>query len=60
MPRYFVSQVVSMGRITIPKQVRAELGIEEGDYVQVQDIKKLNAKPEGTVDPADTTTKEGS
>ena len=37
----FRSQVISLGRITIPKEVRDELDLQEGDYVQVEDIKKL-------------------
>ena len=41
MPKSFKSQVISLGRITIPKEVREELGIEEGDYVRVEGLTKL-------------------
>ena len=41
----FRAPVISQGRITIPESIRKKLGIEEGDYVQVEDIKKLVPKP---------------
>ena len=41
MTKSFRSQVISFGRITIPKDVRDELGINEGDYVRVEGLTKL-------------------
>ena len=41
----FNAKVVSEGRISIPKNERLLLGIEEGDYVTVE-IKKLKKKLE--------------
>lgn len=37
----FKSKVFGKGRITIPKQIREKLGIEEGDYVEVEILKKM-------------------
>ena len=37
----FESQVIGKGRITIPKQVREELEIKEGDFVRVEGLTKL-------------------
>ena len=43
----FNSKVISDGRITIPRNERALLGIEDGDYVTVE-IKKIK-KPQEAV-----------
>lgn len=37
----FVAKVVNGGRITVAKDVRTKLGIEDGNYVQVS-IQKLD------------------
>jgi len=37
----FKTQVFGKGRITIPVEVRKRLGIKEGDYVEVKDLKKM-------------------
>ena len=37
------TRVINDGRVTIPAEVRRELGIEEGDYVLI-DVKPLEAQ----------------
>lgn len=39
----FISKVIADGRVTIPKDIREEQHIEEGDFVEVQLIRKINA-----------------
>jgi len=39
--RTFTAKIVSFGRITIPKEVRKELDIREGDLVKVEGLTKL-------------------
>lgn len=46
MATCFKSQIISLGRITIPKQVREELGLKEGDTVEVEGIKKMVLVPQ--------------
>ena len=38
----FISKVISEGRVTIPKNLRDKEGIAEGDFVEVQVIRKIN------------------
>jgi len=33
--------IVRRGRITIPVNIRLKLGLEDGDCVQIEDLKKL-------------------
>ena len=40
----FRSQVIGKGRITIPKAVREKLGIQDGDFVEIEIKKKLILK----------------
>ena len=40
----FKSQVIGKGRVTIPKAIREKLDIEDGDYVEIQGVKKLVLK----------------
>ena len=40
----FISRVIADGRVTIPKNLREEYGIGEGDFVEVQLIRKVNTK----------------
>jgi len=37
----FISKVIADGRVTIPKELREQEGINEGDFVEVQ-VKKVN------------------
>lgn len=37
----FSAKIISRGRITIPDKIREELGLEEGDVVQVEGLKKM-------------------
>jgi len=47
MGKSFTSRIINLGRITIPKDVREELELQEGDYVQVQVAKLTLVKEEG-------------
>lgn len=38
----FISRVIGDGRITIPKKLREKQGINEGDFVEVQVIRKID------------------
>ena len=38
MAQAYVSKVTSVGRITLPKEVREELGLGEDDYVIIEKI----------------------
>ena len=42
----FISKVFSNGRITIPKDIREKKEIDEGDYVEVTVIRKINTTKE--------------
>lgn len=42
----FISKVIADGRVTIPSKIREEHGIVEGDFVEVQVIRKINMKEE--------------
>ena len=44
----FISRVIADGRVTIPKNLREEHGIAEGDFVEVQLIRKVNTKNKET------------
>jgi AbrB family looped-hinge helix DNA binding protein len=44
----FISKVIADGRLTIPKELREKKGIEEGDFVEVQLIRKIG--PTNTVE----------
>lgn len=46
MATCFKSRVINLGRITIPIAIREELGLKEGDTVEVEGIKKLVLVPE--------------
>jgi AbrB family looped-hinge helix DNA binding protein len=37
----FISRVIADGRVTIPKEMREKGGISEGDFVEVQLIRKI-------------------
>ena len=37
----FISKVIADGRVTIPKEMREEKGISEGDYVEIRFIRKI-------------------
>lgn len=41
MANTFKTKIVSMGRITIPIEIRRALGLKEGDMVEVNDLRKL-------------------
>ena len=55
----FEAKVIANRRITIPRYLAEELGIHEGDYVQVNEIRKLepvkeaNSDCEGCGDPVE-------
>lgn len=38
----FISRVIADGRVTIPRKMRKKLGIVEGDFVEVQILRKIN------------------
>ena len=42
----FISKVIADGRVTIPKDLREKEGINEGDFVEVQVIRKINTSEE--------------
>lgn len=42
-PESFISKVIADGRVTIPKDMRKKKGIDEGDFVEVQLIRKISA-----------------
>lgn len=42
----FISKVIANGRITIPKGTRENKGISEGDYVEVQLVRKIAPQKE--------------
>ena len=45
----FISKVIADGRVTIPKDLREKRGINEGDFIEVQLIRKIatsTPKPE--------------
>ena len=42
----FISRVIGDGRITIPKKLREKQGISEGDFVEVQVIRKIDTHNE--------------
>lgn len=39
----FISKVIADGRVTIPKEMRKIKGIKEGDFVEVQVLRKISA-----------------
>jgi bifunctional DNA-binding transcriptional regulator/antitoxin component of YhaV-PrlF toxin-antitoxin module len=39
----FISKVIADGRVTIPKKMRKTSCINEGDFVEVQLIRKITA-----------------
>jgi len=41
----FISRVIADGRITLPKDLREEQRIQEGDFVEVQVIRKIESNP---------------
>lgn len=43
----FISRVIADGRVTIPKEQREKHEIGEGDFVEVQLIRKINTKNKG-------------
>jgi len=42
-PESFISKVIADGRITLPKDMRDQKHIDEGDFVEVQLIRKISA-----------------
>lgn len=40
----FISRVIADGRVTLPKTLRKEHEIHEGDFVEVQLIRKINTE----------------
>lgn len=42
----FISRVIADGRVTIPKDLREKENICEGDFVEVQVIRKINTSKE--------------
>ena len=40
----FISRVIADGRVTFPKSLREQHDIGEGDFVEVQLIRKINTK----------------
>jgi len=42
----FISKVIADGRITIPKEMRETKSIAEGDFVEVQLVRKIATKKE--------------
>jgi len=56
MPERFKAEVISLGRITIPKIIRDLLNIDDGDFVEVQ-IRKIEnnslSPNEATLGPQD-------
>ena len=53
MSKSFITKVIADGRVTIPKEMREKKGINEGDFVEVQLIRKIVAS-----NPRDETAKE--
>jgi len=39
-----IVRVIAGGRVTLPKEVREKLDLVEGDFVEIQVIRKLNMK----------------
>lgn len=37
----FISKVIADGRLTIPKDLREKEGIREGDFLEVQVLRKI-------------------
>jgi AbrB family looped-hinge helix DNA binding protein len=47
-PESFISKVIADGRVTIPKDMRKKKGIDEGDFVEVQLVRKISpSEPKG-------------
>jgi len=42
----FISKVIADGRVTIPKKLREKQGIEEGDFLELEVIRKINSSKE--------------
>jgi AbrB family looped-hinge helix DNA binding protein len=42
----FISKVIADGRITIPKEIRETKGVSEGDFVEIQFVRKIVPKKE--------------
>ena len=42
----FISKVIADGRVTIPKDLREEKDIREGDFVEIKLIRKITTTKE--------------
>lgn len=42
----FISRVIADGRVTIPMELRKDQGIKEGDFVELQITRIINASKE--------------
>ena len=41
MNQTFITRVIADYRITIPKKIRQQLGIQQGDFVEVKILRKI-------------------
>ncbi len=46
MSKTFITEVISDGRITIPKEIREGMRIEDGDHIELEILRVIRPKKE--------------